>query len=404
QRPVPQARLLLALAQLVNKENQQAIDQSKKDLELKPDFLDARRFLYGIYLQDKDYQGAIATIQGYLRFDEKDLFNLSALGEVYATKGDLAAARATFNKMIAAAPKNPLGYFELARLELRQKQPEAAIPHLTNALAQNPGFVPALQVLTGIYLEKTQLQKAIDAVQKSLTAVPDNPFLLQMMGELYLVQKKPQEAVKYLEKAFALNPRQLGALRLLVLAYQQSPDQDKVAQDLAQKANDPKAPRFYSLAEAMYYEQLKDYPKAMEVYNRMIERSLFTTLAKNNLAYLLANHLASPENNQRALQLVTEALDEAPEDPNILDTKGWILYQQGDYPQAVTYLEQAAEFAPENPTLRFHLAAAQAKVGEVAKAIEILEKLLETKVKFAEQSAAETLLLQLRSEKDKAKP
>ncbi len=400
----PEARLMLARAHVANNEKEQARDQAKKAIELKPDYLDARRFLYGLYLQDKDYQGAIDAIQGYLRYNDKDLFNLSALGEIYAAKGDLAAAQATFKRMIAADPKNPLGYFELARLELRQKRVDAAIPHLTAALAQNPGFIPALQALTGIYLEKNQTQKAVEAVQKSLAAAPDNPILLQMMGELSLVQKKPQDAIQYLEKAFALNPRQLGALRLLVIAYQQSPDQEQVALDLANKANDPKAPRFYSLAEAMYYERLKDYPKAMEVYNRMIERNIFATLAKNNLAYLLANQLPSPENNQRALQLVTEALDEAPEDPNILDTKGWILFQQGDYPQAVTYLEQATEFAPENPTIKYHLAAAQAKAGDVAKAIEILEKLLETKVKFPDQAAAETLLLQLRTEKDKAKP
>lgn len=400
----PEARLLLAQAHLVNNEKEQARDQAKKALELKADYLDARRFLYGLYIQDQDYQGAISTIQGYLRYNEKDLFNLSALGEVYAAKGDLAAARATFKKIISLEPKNPLGYFELARLELRQKHPEAALPHLTDALAQNPAFLPALQALTGIYLEKNQPQKAAEVVAKSLAAVPDNPALLQMMGELSLIQKKPQEAVKYLEKAFALNPRQMGALRLLVIAYQQSPDQEKVAQDLADKAKDPKSPRFYSLAEAMYYERLKDYPKAIEVYQRMIERNLFTTLAKNNLAYLLANHLPSPENNQKALQLVNEALDESPEDPNVLDTKGWILFQQGDYQQAKAYFEQATEFAPENPTLKFHLASALAKTGEVAKAKEVLEKLLETKVKFAEQAAAETLLLQLRSETEKAKP
>lgn len=400
----PEARLLLARAHLVNNEKEQAREQAKKALELKPDYFDARRFLYGMYLQDKDYQGAIDTIQGYLRYNDKDLFNLAALGEVYALKGDLAAARATYKKMIAIDPKNPQGYFEMARLELRQNKPEAALPWLNDALAQNPIFLPALQILTGYYLEKNQPQKAEEIVQKSLAGAPDNPILLQMLGELALLQRKPQEAAKYLEKAFALNPRQLGALRLLVLAYEQSPDQDKVAEELAKKASDPKAPRFYALAEAMYYERLKDYTKAMEAYNRMIERNLFATLAKNNLAYLLVNHLASPENNQKALQLVTEALDEAPEDPNILDTKGWILYQLGDYQQALTFLQQAVDFGPENPAIKYHLAATLAKLGESAQATDILEKLLETKVKFADRVAAETLLLQLRAAKPQGKP
>jgi cellulose synthase operon protein C len=270
-------------------------------------------------------------------------------------------------------------------------------------LDQNPAYIPALQLLTGIYLEQNKPAKAAEVVAKSLAQAPDNPMLLQMQGEIFLVQKKSPEAAQALEKAFTINPRQIGALRLLILAYQQNPDKDQVAKELEAKVNDPKAPRFYSLAQAMYYERLKEYDKAIEVYNRMIEQKLFTTLAENNLAYLLATHDPTPEKFQRALKLVSEALDESPDDANILDTKGWILCQQGDYRQAVSYLEQAAAASQNNPTVHYHLGFCQAKLGEVAKAKETLEKLLETKAKFSDRAAAETLLLQLRSEKETGK-
>ena len=58
------------------------------------------------------------------------------------------------------------------------------------------------------------------------------------------------------------------------------------------------------------------------------------------------------------------------------------------------------ENSPENPSLKYHLGFCQAKLGEVEKAKETLEKLLEAKVKFPDQAAAETLLLQLRSGKE----
>jgi len=400
----PEARLLLARAHLMNQEKEQAREQARKALELKPDYLDARRFLYGTYLQEKDYQGAINTIQGFLRFNEKDMFNLAALGEVYVVQNNLKAARETYNKMISLEPKNPLGYFESARLELKQNQKEAAIKQLNEALKQNPAFIPGLQLLTSIYMDMKKPAAALEAVNKSIAQSPDNPVLYQLLGEISLADRKPQEAAQALEKAFTLNPRQLGALRLLILAYQQNPDSEKVIEELEAKVNNPQAPRFYILALAMFHERLKNFDKATEVYNRMIERDLFTTLAKNNKAYLLANNMPSPENFQRALQLVTEALNEAPEDPNILDTKGWILCQKGDFSQAITYLEQAVELAPENPTLKYHLGYCQAKLGEVDKAKETLEKLLETKVRFPELAAAETLLLELKSGRAPGKP
>ena len=60
------------------------------------------------------------AIQGYLRFNGKDIANLVTLGEVYAIKGDNAQARDTFQKIIDQDPKNPQGYFQMARLGLKK--------------------------------------------------------------------------------------------------------------------------------------------------------------------------------------------------------------------------------------------------------------------------------------------
>ncbi len=124
----PEVWLLLARANLLNKEVGLAKENAKKALEIKPDFLQARKFLYGIFLESKDYDGAIATIQGYLRVNGKDMFNLITLGEVYALKGDDAQAKATFQKIIALEPKNPQGYYQMARLGLKNKKMDDSAP------------------------------------------------------------------------------------------------------------------------------------------------------------------------------------------------------------------------------------------------------------------------------------
>jgi len=76
----PQAWLLLARGHLMHKEARQAKETAKKALEIKPDFLEARKFLYSIFLQDKIMTAPIATIQSYLRLNGKDMFNLVTLG------------------------------------------------------------------------------------------------------------------------------------------------------------------------------------------------------------------------------------------------------------------------------------------------------------------------------------
>ena len=251
----PEVWLLLARANLLNKEEGLAKENAKKALEIKPDFLDARKFLYGIFLQAKDYDGAIATIEAYLRLNDKDIFNLVTLGEVYALKGDDARARSTFQKIIVLEPKNPQGYFQMARLALKTKKMDEVLKYTDKALQEQADFLPALRLEVAIYQEQKQPEKALAAVRQTLARSPKNPQLQQMLGELLLVQKQPQAAIAPLEEALTLNPRQVSALQLLALAYQQMPNSDKALQQLEAKVADPKSSPIFSLALATIYEQ-----------------------------------------------------------------------------------------------------------------------------------------------------
>jgi tetratricopeptide (TPR) repeat protein len=391
----PEAWLLLARAHLVNKEVEQAKDKAKKALEIKPDYLEARRFLYNIYLDAKDYQGAIQTIQGYLRLYEKDVFNLIALGETYARAGDTAKAGATFLKAAELDPKSPQGPFNLGLLSLKMKKPEEAIKYLNQALASDPNFLPALQLLVAIYQEQKHPDKGLAAVRQTVSRSPKNPQLQQMLGEVLLAQKQPKDAAAALEEAINLNPRQVSALRLLAIAYLQESDPAQAVQQLEQKVSDSKTPPVFSLVLASIYEKQHKFDQAIGLYNTLLERNLFTTLARNNLAYLLAEHQPTPENLARALKLSTETLEDNPEEPSFLDTQGWILCKQGNFAKGKSFLEKAVAQSPEQPALLYHLGWCESKLGETQAAREALQKALAAKGEFPERQEAENLLKSL---------
>jgi len=393
----PQVWLLLARGHLLHKEARQAKETAKKALEIKPDFLEARKFLYGIFLQDKDYDGAIATIQGYLRGNDKDLFNLVALGEVYVLKGDSAQARSAFQKIIDLEPKNPQGYFHLARLALQTRKTAEALKYADQALQANPDFLPALQLEVSIYQDQQQPAQALAAVRQTLARSPKNPQLHQLLGDLLLAQKQPQAAVAPLEEALNLNPRLVSALQLLALAYQQMPNADHALQQLEAKVGDPKSSPIYSLVLATVYERQQKVDRAIDLYNSLLARNLFTGLARNNLAYLLAEHQPTAEHLARAQKLSAETLEDNPEEPIFLDTMGWILCKQEKYAQAKIYLEKAAEHAPGQPDTLYHLAWCEAKLGDTAAARATLQKALDSKTNFMGRDAAQKLLDCLRA-------
>ena len=394
----PEAWLLLARAHKLQGDLEQAKEKVAKALELKPDFLEARNFFYGLFLEAKDYDGAIKAIKGALRANDKDISNLISLGDVYVLKGDYVQAQNTFQKVVNLDPQKPQGYFRLGLLKREQKQPDQAMKYFDQALARDADFLPALQQEAAIYLGQKQLDKAVEVVRQHLAKTPKNPQIQQMLGGLLLVQKQPAAAVPVLEQAIASKPTP-QTLRLLIAAYSQEPDQQLVISRLEARAAAPKAPPYNFLILSALYEAKKDYAKAMDLYNQMLAKDLFPDLARNNLAFLLAEHFPTPENLERAVKLSTESLEENPEEPSFLDTMGWVLAKRGEYAKAKTYLEQATAKAPKNPALEYHLAWCEAKLGETAKAQELLKKALELKPDFPDRAAAQKLLDSLSSSK-----
>ena len=80
---------------------------------------------------------------------------------------------------------------------------------------------------------------------------------------------------------------------------------------------------------------------------------------------------------QRAFLLAQAAHDAAPQDPQIADTLGWVLYKQGAIPRAAQLLGEAAEKLPTNAEVLYHLGMAQAKLGRNDEARASLTKSLE---------------------------
>lgn len=387
----PEAWLLLARAHKLQGEREQAKEKAAKALELKPDLLEARTFLYGLFLEAKDYNGAIQTIKNYLRMNEKDSFNLTALGDVYVLKGDYAQAQSTFQKVVNLDPQKPQGYFRLGLLKQEQKQPDQAIKYFQQALDRDANFLPALQQEAAIFLQQKQLDKAVDVVRQHLTKSPKNPQIQHLLGELLLAQKQYPAAVSVLEQAIALDPNP-RMLRLLIAAYMREADQQQVLSRLEERITDPKAPAYNFLILSALYEEKKEFDKAKNLYETMLTRDIFPALSRNNLAYLLAEHFPTPENLTRALQLSSESLEENPEEPGFLDTMGWVLCKRGEYAKAKTYLEQAVDKAPKNTALIYHLGLCEAKLGETAKARETLKKAFDLKPDFPERAEAQKLL------------
>lgn len=159
---------------------------------------------------------------------------------------------------------------------------------------------------------------------------------------------------------------------LQALALWSDNEQYELSAEYAQRALSDTRLKLNSLEEAQLWQiradslgYLKRYKEAAQCYEEVLKRTPGSPVALNNYAYLLA------EANTRldeAEAMANRALAAEPNNPVYLDTLGWIYYRQGRYQQAVQLLEQAVQDAPQEPELRYHLGMAYWMRGRLPEA------------------------------------
>ena len=102
----------------------------------------------------------------------------------------------------------------------------------------------------------------------------------------------------------------------------------------------------WAAAEADMQQALKLYPEQPVVLN-----------------FLGFSWADQNRNLAQAHSYIQKALDQRPEDGEIVDSLGWVLLRQGDTAQAVKVLEKAAEMQPVDPTITGHLGDAYWNAG-----------------------------------------
>lgn len=125
-----------------------------------------------------------------------------------------------------------------------------------------------------------------------------------------------------------------------------------------------KDPIKVGLAYAGWQEQLGNMTEAREHYQRVLHDEPQSIEALLGLARLdqLAGRTAEAEQGYR------KALKKSPTNSLVLDAFGQFYAAQEKWPQAIDTFKQALQTAPNDDTIRFHLAVATAKSGDLATA------------------------------------
>ncbi len=138
----------------------------------------------------------------------------------------------------------------------------------------------------------------------------------------------------------------------------------------------PDKPRLLFL-RGVYQEKLGKRAACIESMRLVIKLEPSNSSALNFLGYVYAE---TGENLDEAEQLISRALAIKPNDGYYLDSLGWVFFQKKDYNKALTTLQRAIKFAPDEGVIFEHLADTFEALGRIDEAREYFGKAVAVKL------------------------
>jgi tetratricopeptide (TPR) repeat protein len=243
-----------------------------------------------------------------------------------------------------------------------------------------------------IAVSQGEPKKAIARGLEQLKASPNNPRIYILLGRVAVIAKDLTQAEAYFKKAIESDPNQLQAYVSLGDLYQRQDNPRKAIDEFEAIVKiKPDFVPAYALLGTIH-EGLKEYDKAKARYEQALKINPKFGPAANNLAWLYTERGG---NIDTALGLAQIAREQLPQDPNVADTLGWVYYKKNAYLRAISLLKEAAEKAPTNPIIQYHLGMAFNKNGDKASAKKALEVSLKLSGNFPGSENAKKALQEL---------
>jgi len=167
---------------------------------------------------------------------------------------------------------------------------------------------------------------------------------------------------------------------------------DRAMEELSQLAQHHSnfAPAQAQMAQISELKQ--DWVSAASYYSKALAISPNDVVAKNNLAWVYAEHGG---NIDVALKLAQDAKEMAPDDPDVSDTLGWIMVKKQNYATAAQLLSDCVRRRPEKASFRYHLGMAYYYLGHKSDAEQALQAALRLDPNFPNAEDAKKILMTL---------
>ncbi|TXH79305.1 XrtA/PEP-CTERM system TPR-repeat protein PrsT [Thauera aminoaromatica] len=314
--------------------------------------------LLALYQQLGDAPAALRVAKQLAQARPDDPALLEALDRAHHAVGERAQAWAAFAKLARQAGGDAERLVAVGALQLFAGDGGGAAASAEKALSVRPGHLAAATLQVEAELAAGALERA-EALQAAFARRTGNGAeARRLAGDIAMRRGQPGVALAAYRAGFERAPSSALALRAFAAAFKAGQGAEGVSliEAWLRRQPDDLAARA-ALAEGSL--RLDRLPAAKAAYELLLAREPGNANAANNLAQVLLR-----QNDERALPMAERAVSLAPDNPDALDTLGWLRARSGALDVGVKTLREARQRAPESRDIRYHLAWALHRSGQ----------------------------------------
>lgn len=330
--------------------------------------------------------------------------NLGDLGMAYHSSANYKEAAQCYELAISKSKSEWIWNYYQGYLSMEMGESDAVIENFNAVIGKNPNKALARYYLGAEYknLQKYELaEESFEKIlsHKDITPVPQETsridhfpiatYAMFQLSRIYYETERIDLAEKTLMEIIKSDPTFGPAYRLLGNVYNME-GKVQLGKRFGVRANDliaysppvdPLVDRLVLLSRSELY-----LPKKIDDAERSIYAEWTLTLLNNALLYMPDNkYLISKairiflwiESDKEAISLVDQHIGYYQESFIEINNKGDLFYQNGLYPQAITYFKMALVLKPENVEIQNKLAISLWFAGDKQEALVILDGLFD---------------------------
>ena len=363
-----------ALAYLSLDMNEKAVQSLNQVLLINPNSSQASSLLTSAITRNRSLEESIRALQEFLEGHPDMIWVRLSLANVLRDNGNLDEALTLYLQLEELSPKNPLIHLNRSLVFRLSQKSSQARSEIEKALAINPDFLPAAIELIHLDLEEQKISDARGRTDRLLLENSESVDVHLLNGRVSLVENDLPSARRAFLQVIKMGGYSREAYLFLAQISMMEAKHEETLGSLESILEEDENDLESLMLSAMVNQGLNRLGESSRFYERLIVLKPDHVPALNNLAVLYSNN----ENTlDSAYEYASQARGLNPEDPQIADTLGWVLYKKGESEKALILAEESALKLPRSPEVLYHLGMCQLATGKKDHALSSFEGALE---------------------------